>query len=150
MTRHSLAARTTARLEIAVADIEPDRDRDQEADAAREQDRPIPTIERHADRVADHLRVAPPRAAALRALKAERLLLKVAAAEDLAVVDVAAVGADPVALPVLLGLLLRRQRRVQRLEAREVLAHGGHEGRRAACEDCEGRRSQHCQLCRGY
>ena len=80
MTRHSLAARaTTARSEVAVADIEPNRDRDQEAHAAREQDRPVAAVEGHADRVADHLRVAPPRAAALRALKAERLLLKVAA-----------------------------------------------------------------------
>merc|ERR1711871_1098470 len=87
----------TARLEITVRDPKPDPDRDQEADAAREQDRPVAAVEGHADRVADHLRVAPPRAAALRALEPEGLLLEVAAAEDLAVVDVAAVGADPVA-----------------------------------------------------
>ena len=68
-------------------------------EACRE-DGPVATVESHAHCVPYFLGVPTSRAGALWALEALGLLLEENAAEDIRVVDVPAVRADPLALPV--------------------------------------------------
>ena len=72
---------------------------DDDAKEARRKDRAVAAVERDADRVSDLLRVAAAGARALRALEALGLLLEEHPVEDGRVVYVAAVRADPLALP---------------------------------------------------